>query len=226
MQIDSIQYLKQLEEQFEENHDPEIALQMEAYMRNQFRFLGIKAPKRKELLRPFLIQSKRPSVNELTGVVKTLWENPYREFQFSAMELTSKYNNVLDSGHFVLFEYMITTKSWWDTVDFIAANLVGNLVKKYPDQGMKQINKWRKSNNLWLLRTCIIFQLKYKSDVNEQFLFSIIKENLDHPDFFIRKAIGWALRQYAKFNPKPVLEFVNEHELSGLSRREALKHFN
>ena len=226
MQIKSIQYLKQLEEQFEDNRNPKIAVQMEAYMRNQFRFLGIKAAMRKELLKPFLIQTKRPSIDELRTVVKALWKNPYREFQFSAMELTSKYNKVLDPDYFVLFEYMITTKSWWDTVDSIAANLVGNLVKNYPDQGMKQINKWRKSNNLWLVRTCIIFQLKYKSDVDEQFLFSIIEENLDHPDFFIRKAIGWALRQYAKFNPNPVLEFVNDHELSGLSRREALKHFN
>jgi len=226
MRIDSNQYLKQLEKTFEENRNPEIAVQMEAYMRNKFRFLGIKAPQRKELLKPFLIQSNRPSVDELNSVVKTLWKNPYREFQFSAMELTSKYNKELDLDNFTLIEYMITTKSWWDTVDFIAANLVGNLVKKYPDQGMEQINKWRNSQNLWLLRTCIIFQLKYKSDVDEKFLFSIIVENLEHPDFFIRKAIGWALRQYAKFNPTAVLEFVNDHELSGLSRREALKHLS
>jgi len=226
MRIDSRQYLKELEKRFQEHRDSENAVQMEAYMRNQFRFLGIKAPLRKNLLKPFLLQSNRPSVDDLKTVVMALWENPYREFQFSAIELTSKYNNVLDKNSFALFEYMITTKSWWDTVDFIAANLVGNLVKKYPDQGMKQINKWRKSQNLWLVRTSIIFQLKYKSDVNELFLFSIIVENLDHPDFFIRKAIGWALRQYAKFNPKSVLEFVNDHELSGLSKREALKHFN
>ena len=226
MQIDSIHFLKQLENQFEEHRNSEIAVQMEAYMRNQFMFLGIKAPIRKELLKPFLNKSNRPPIDELRDVVKNLWENPYREFQFSAMELTSKYNKGLDPGFFTLFEYMITRKSWWDTVDYIASNLVGNLIKQYPDQGIKQINKWRQSENLWLVRTCIIFQLKYKTEVDEKLLFSIIEENIAHPDFFIRKAIGWALRQYAKFNPTPVLKFVNDHELSGLSKREALKHFN
>ncbi len=226
MQINSIQYYKQIEKRFEEHRNPKIAVQMEAYMRHQFRFLGIKASLRKELLKPFILNSNRPPVSELKNVVTALWESPYRELQFCGMELANKYSKILDPDFFVFFEYMITTKSWWDTVDFIAANLVGNLVKNYPDQGMKQINKWRKNQNLWLIRTCIIFQLKYKSDVDDEFLFSIIEENLDHPDFFIRKAIGWALRQYAKFNPKPVLQFVNDHELSGLSRREALKHLN
>lgn len=226
MQIDSTHYLKQLENQFEEHRNPEIAVQMEAYMRNHFRFLGIKAVKRKELLNPFLTKSNRPSLDDLSDVVKTMWKNPYREIQFCAMELTSKYNKELDPDFFILFEYMITTKSWWDTVDYIASNLVGNLIKQYPDMGMKQINKWRESENMWLVRTCIIFQLKYKTEVDEQLLFSIIEENLAHPDFFIRKAIGWALRQYAKFKPSQVLKFVNDHELSGLSRREAMKHFN
>lgn len=226
MLISSKHYLKQLEKKFAENCNPEIAVQMEAYMRNQFRFLGIKAPIRKELLKPFLLKSNRPPIEKLNTIVTSLWESPYREFQFSAMELTSKYNRLLDPDYFTLFEYMITTKSWWDTVDFIASSLVGNLVKRYPDHGMKQINIWRKSENLWLVRTCIIFQLKYKTDVDERLLYSVIEENLEDPDFFIRKAIGWALRQYAKFNPESVLKFVNSHDLSGLSRREALKHFN
>lgn len=226
MQINPIHYLKQLERQFEDHRNKEIAVQMEAYMRNQFSFLGIKAPIRKELSKPFLLKLNRPSIDVLNHVIINLWENPYREFQFCAMELTSKYNKELDPNFFTLFEYMITTKSWWDTVDFIASNLVGHLVKQYPTQGTKQINKWRKSENIWLIRTCILFQLKYKTDTDEQLLFSIIEENHTHPDFFIRKAIGWALRQYAKFNPTQVLKFVNEHALSGLSKREALKHFN
>ena len=225
MQLSFNNYIKKLELSFEENRNPEIAAQMEAYMRNQFRFLGIRAPRRKQLLNPFLLKSTKPLIEELSSVVNTLWKNPYREFQFAAMELTNRYSKQLDAEYFALFEYMITTKSWWDTVDFIAANLVGNLVKRYPEQGIKQINEWRTSENLWLVRTCIIFQLKYKAEVNENLLFSVIEENLNHPDFFIRKAIGWALRQYAKFKPETVFKFVNNHELSGLSRREALKHY-
>ena len=224
MQLKSTNYILQVEATFRANRNPKIAVQMETYMRNQFRFLGIKAPGRRELLRPFLLKENRPPLNDLNQVVKHLWENSEREYQFIAMEIANKYNKAFTADFFELFEYMITTKSWWDTVDYVASNLVGGLVKRFPKEGMKQISRWRKNDNLWLRRTCIIFQLKYKDQVDEPLLFSLIEENITHPDFFIRKAIGWALRQYGKYNPEAILTFINNHELSGLSKREALKH--
>jgi 3-methyladenine DNA glycosylase AlkD len=222
--MNSEEYLNQIEKQFASKGNPEIAQQMEAYMRNQFRFLGIKAPLRKELLKPFLAKANRPPLTELNDVIKHLWKKRQREYQVIAMEIANRYKNEMDAGYFSLLEYMITNKSWWDTVDYIASNLVGNLVIRLPEQGEKQINKWRYSGNLWLLRTCIIFQLKYKDKVDEALLFSLIEENINHPDFFIRKAIGWALRQYAKSKPDKVIAFVDSHDLSGLSKREALKN--
>jgi len=226
MRLNSENYIKQIEAAFNSNRNSDNASKMAAYMRNQFRFLGIKSPERRELLKPFLIKTNRPPIDDLNVVVKHLWQKPEREFQLIAMEIANKYVKEMSPEYFGLFQHMITTKSWWDTVDYIASNLVGGLVKTHPEQGMNQINKWRKSNHLWLVRTCLIFQLKYKDTVDEELLFSLIEENIDHPDFFIRKAIGWALRQYAKYKPEKVIAFVNNHELSGLSKREALKNLN
>jgi len=224
MQIKPENYIRQIEAIFNAHRNPEIAGQMEAYMRNQFQFLGIKAPARRELLKPFLTKANLPPLNELNNIVVHFWENPQREYQFIVMEMANRYIKEMTPEYFKLFEYMISTKPWWDTVDFIASNLVGSLALHYPYQGMNQINRWRKSNNLWLVRTCLIFQLKYKDKVDEKLLFSLIEENIEHPDFFIRKAIGWALRQYGKFEPENVITFVNSHALSGLSKREALKN--
>ena len=207
------------------DHADEInAKAMKAYMRDQFEFYGIKARERRELSRPFFSQRSRPKLELLDKIIDELWEDPHREVQFISMELVDKYKKQLTTVHFRMLEKMIITRSWWDTVDYIASTLVGNLVKRFPNEGYQIIEKWRNSGNMWLVRTCILFQLKYKDDVDEELLFSLIRENAQDKEFFIRKAIGWSLRQYAKFKPERVLWFADNHELSGLSRREALKH--
>lgn len=218
------QYISNLTTTLQENSNPENAKAMEAYMRNQFKFYGIKAQDRKALAAPFFRKENRPAKEELEATVMELWNDPHRELQFIAMELVDKYKKELDADYFLLLEKMIIQKSWWDTVDYIASNLVGNLVKRFPEEGYKMIKKWRSSGNFWLVRTCILFQLKYKDEVDEELLFSLIKENSGDKEFFIRKAIGWSLRQYAKYRPERVVWFVENHELSGLSRREALKN--
>jgi len=120
---------------------------------------------------------------------------------------------------------MITTKSWWDTVDFIAAKLVGDYFKKYPNQIGKYIQKWINSDNMWLQRTAILFQLKYKNQLDPKLLKYIIQSQLGSNEFFINKAIGWVLREYSKTNPTWVFNFVNTNEkgLSNLSKTEALR---
>jgi len=220
------EYFSDLDRAFEEAKNPTDAVYMEAYMRNKFRFLGIRAPLRKTLAKPFFLKSIRPPESSLKECVSVLWKSPWREMQFVGMELASKYKNELDAGYFELFEFMIVNKSWWDTVDYIAATLVGNLFLRFPEEGFRYIEKWRKSKNIWLIRTCIIFQLKYKEKIDEALLFSLIIENRQQNDFFIRKAIGWSLRQYAKTNPQRVIEFVKKSDISGLSKREALKNLN
>lgn len=121
-------------------------------------------------------------------------------------------------------EELIITKSWWETVDLTATNYVGSYFQKFPEQIDPIITKWRNSSNIWLNRTCLIFQLKYKNEVDFELLKSLIIQYQGNPEFFIQKAIGWSLRQYSKSNSEAVKVFVEEIELKGLARREAVKY--
>ena len=218
-------YCNKVVEAFEKHADPDNAAKMKAYMRGQFEFYGVKSPERKEIQKVLFQRDLLPPGSEIDGVICELWVREEREVQLFAMELLFKYKKEFDPSYFDLIEKMIVTRSWWDTVDYIASTLVGHMYKIYPEEGAKFISKWRKSENMWLNRTCLLFQLKYKNEVDEELLYSLIDQFIDHKDFFIRKAIGWSLRQYAKFDPESVLDFVNSRELSPLSRKEALKHF-
>ena len=216
-------YIQKIESTLREHSNSENALHMRKYMKNQFEYFGIKAPLRKEITREFLRKDNLPSTTSIHSIIHSLWEKPEREFQYFAMELLTKYVKSMESNFIQHLEYLITTKSWWDTVDFIAANLVGNFFLIHPELISPTTDKWAKSDNMWLQRTSILFQLKYKSSTDLKLLFRYIKMHSDSKDFFIRKAIGWALRVYSKTDPKTVSEFVKSNKLSGLSTREALK---
>ena len=221
-------YIIRLESTFSKNANSENAFKMKKYMKNKFEFFGINSPLRRDLCREFLRKENLPPFEIIKDVVIELWNKPERELQYFGMELLSKYSKQLKGDDYKLFEFMITTKSWWDSVDFIASNLVGTHFKLFPNL-MKPISiEWADSDNMWLQRTAIIFQLKYKGDTDTELLFEFIKLHASSNEFFIRKAIGWALREYSKTNPKLVLEFVQKHDqqLSGLSKREALKIIN
>jgi len=216
-------YITELEIAFQKHSNSENAFHMKKYMRNKFEFFGIKAPLRKEITRNFLRKNNLPNVSFIKDISVELWKKPEREFQYFGMELLTKYLNLLESDFIRHFEYLITTKSWWDTVDFIAANLVGKHFLNHSELIIPITKTWVNSDNIWLQRTSILFQLKYKSNTDLPLLFNYINMLSHSNEFFIRKAIGWALREYSKTNPKIVIEFVNSHDLSGLSRREALK---
>jgi 3-methyladenine DNA glycosylase AlkD len=205
------------------NTNPEYAQRMKAYMRNKFEYLGIKSPHRRELTKPFLNKAALPSVDELWPIVHELWKRPEREYQYFAMELTARYSKSVEKRWIDHYESLIISKSWWDTVDFISATLVGNYFKIFPETIEKVTETWMKSGNIWLQRTCLIFQLKYKDDVSTELLSSFIKDLSNSKEFFIAKAIGWSLREYSKRNPSWVLDFVQNNTLQSLSRREALK---
>ena len=121
---------------------------------------------------------------------------------------------------------MIINKSWWDTIDFLSPKIVGEYFKLYPETIENQIEKWLHSNNIWLQRSCLIFQLKYKETLNTQLLAHIIQFLLGSKEFFINKAIGWILREYSKTNPQWVIKFVYTNNLNTLSKREAFKFIN
>ena len=218
-------YVKQLKSLLEKNASPKQAPAMKKYMRDQFEYLGIKTPQSVALQKEFYAEHGLPEVTELDAILRDLWSLPQREFQYAAVGLLGRLNKQLPSEFIDTIEYLITTKSWWDTVDSIAGGTVGVHFKRYPAVKKKYLARWRKSENFWLRRTTILFQLNYKEETDFDLLCDIIRENLGSKEFFINKAIGWALRQYARTDPKAVKKFVNAtKELNPLSRREAMKH--
>jgi 3-methyladenine DNA glycosylase AlkD len=221
-----IEYLNQLTKAFEEHKDPVIALQMKAYMKNKFEFMGIKSPERRALSKPFNTGAARPEVKDLWPVVMQLWGFPEREFQYFAMELVSKYYKIVAQNWIEKYELLITKKSWWDTVDFIATTLAGEYFRKFPEQIPPVTGKWIRSGNIWLQRSCLIFQLKYKHETDTDLLSSFIIPLSKSKEFFIAKAIGWALREYSKCNPTWVKNFVENNTLQSLSKREALRRIS
>ena len=208
---------------FEKHANPDRAVKMRAYMKNQFDYLGLQSPLRRELTKQFFSENGYPEPNQLATIVDICWRLPQREYKYFAMELMVKMRKKAGHDAIHLYEKLITDESWWDTIDLIAPSLVGYHLQQYPEERITYINKWVASDNIWLKRSSILFQLKYKSETDTRLLSSIILKLKDSKEFFIRKAIGWILREYSKTDPGFVVRFVQTHELSGLSHREALK---
>jgi len=219
-------YFAELRKAFEEHADPVKAAGAKAYMRNKSEFYGLSSPLRRQLVKEFIVKSGYPPYEQLDELVHYAWAQPQREWQYVAMEIVVKYAKKADQNLLDLAEWMITNKSWWDSVDFVAPNIAGALLKKYPELKMQYIEKWMQSGNLWLQRSCLLHQLRDNKTLDSVLLFNLCERLADHPDFFIRKAIGWSLRQYSKAFPETVVDFVNSHRLNNLSRKEALKVIN
>ncbi len=196
---------------------------MKRYMRDQFDYLGIKMPELMALLKEHERVHGLPSLMDLDTILRDLWGLPQREYQYVGNSLLSDFASELPASFVTTLEYLIVTKSWWDTVDTIAAGALGTHFKRYPAVRRKYLARWRKSDNIWLRRSTILFQLTYKSETDFALLCDIICENLGSKEFFINKAIGWALRQYTRTDPEAVRRFVAETPLHPLSAREAMK---
>ena len=216
-------FIETLQLEFEKNANTAIALQQKAYMRGQFEYHGLKTPKRREIQKPFLVKEYLPEKSDIIPLVKTLWKKPQRDYHYFAQELAFKYVRQQVPEDMALYEYMVVHNSWWDTIDFIAINLMGSYFKKFPEQRAFYVKKWLESNNFWLHRCALLFQLKYKTDIDTHLLSATINALLGSKEFFINKAIGWVLREYSRTNPKWVLDFANKTSLHNLSRREALR---
>ncbi|KAF0199876.1 MAG: hypothetical protein FD166_304 [Bacteroidetes bacterium] len=196
---------------------------MSRYMLDKYEFFGIHSPLRKKLVAGFVSMNGLPSPEQLDDTVRHTWQLPQRELHYAIMEIASRKVYLTDPERIRLFEFMITTNSWWDTVDFIAANLVGPWLVRHKAATGNITQAFMESDNIWLQRTVLLFQLKYKKETDQELLFSTIRQLNSSKEFFIRKAIGWALREYSKTNPGSVISFTDNTELSPLSRREALK---
>jgi len=217
-------YVASLKTLFEKNADPVQAMPMKKYMQDQFEYLGIKTPQNVALQKRFFEEYGFPKRSDLDIVLRDLWSLPQREFQYVAVGLLGRANKEIPTKFVKTIEYLLVTKSWWDTVDSIAGGTVGVHFQRFPEVREKYLAKWRPSENFWLRRTAILFQLNYKKETDFDLLCEIICENLGSKEFFINKAIGWALRQYARTDPKAVRKFVKSTDLHPLSRREAMKH--
>ncbi len=229
-----MEYTENLKKLLEKVQDVHYAKAISQYMRNKFDFLGIKAPERKELLKIFFKENGLPTKENFEEIIKKLWEMPQREYQYCALEIFALFIKKNENNYLDLAEYLITQHSWWDTVDILAPNIVGKMFLYLGKTDEKIVenytNKWANSNNIWLKRTSIIFQLTYKKNTNVELLEKYIllnqQDKVFSKEFFIQKAIGWALRQYARTDKEFVKDFVEKHHetLSNLSKREALKH--
>ncbi|MFD0696098.1 DNA alkylation repair protein [Paenibacillus sp. GCM10027628] len=216
-------YTDKLEAHLRAHRHAENAPSMEAYMKNNFPFLGIKNPERVALTKQFWKENGLPKGAEGIAIARELWELPEREFAYTALMMFIQLRKELKRDDIDLLEQLVVTKSWWDTVDTIADHLIGYHLQRYPELIPAHVEKWLASGNMWLQRTAILFQLKYKTKTDVSLLFDCIRRMADSKEFFIRKAIGWALREYSKTDAEAVRAFVVETELSPLSVREALK---
>ncbi|NMB28134.1 MAG: DNA alkylation repair protein [Tissierellia bacterium] len=207
---------------FYKNRNKENADPMAKYMRNLFPFLGLKKPERTALSKQFLKERKKDTKVDWEFIFKC-YDMPEREFQYLAIDYMEKVKDLFTPEDMENVEKLLTTKSWWDSVDAIN-KVVGHIVMKYPQTKEDVILKWIKSDNIWLNRIAIIFQLKYKEKTDTVFLSNAILYNCETTEFFINKAIGWALREYSKTDKEWVKEFIDNNNLSKLSIREGSKY--
>jgi len=218
-------FTNNLEQEFRKVASAETAVPMEAYMKNNFSFFGIKTTPRRILFKEIWNLHKEEVKQNAREIAMELFSMKEREFHYCAIEILMKeLKKKYRKEDVQLIEKMIVTHSWWDSVDTIAKYLLGNYLAQFPEEIPNVINQFSSSENMWLNRSAILFQLDYKAQTDAELLFSICEKHKASKEFFIQKAIGWALRDYSRFNPKEVTEFVAKTNLKPLSKREALRN--
>jgi 3-methyladenine DNA glycosylase AlkD len=204
----------------------EDAFFMKKYMKNKFDFFGIKTIQRRLLVKTYFQKKEYPNLKEILKFVKECYHYSEREMHLIAIEVAAKVLKQQKHVDSDLMKWMITNQSWWDSVDGISTEIVAVAVKNMrKNEEESLVNDYLNSNNMWLQRTAIIYQRKFRLHTDVAILSKSIKHCLGSKEFFINKGIGWALREYAKHNPTWVKEFVKNNEnLAPLSRREALRN--
>lgn len=202
--------------------DPERAVPMKAYMKNRFDYLGIAKPHIAQICKPFFKQAAKQDID--WRFVAQCWESPYRELQYCALNYLKAMQKQLTPQDIPRLEKLITEKSWWDTSD-VLDRIVGGIALNYSEVNAVLLD-WSRSDNIWLRRVAIDHQLLRKEKTDTALLEQIIRNNLAQKEFFINKAIGWALRDYSKTNPAWVRAFITRHRshMAALSIREAEKY--
>ncbi|MGH2485882.1 MAG: DNA alkylation repair protein [Ktedonobacterales bacterium] len=228
MAIDHVDLIAAVRAELARVADPAKAPAMRAYMKSEMPYLGVPMPRLRAVCRVVFAAHPLASFEVWRGAALTLWRDArYREERYAAIALTGdrryRGNQRLDA--LPIYEEMIVSGAWWDYVDELATHRVGPLLAGFPASMRATMLAWSRDTNLWKRRTAILCQTTFKADTDEALLFACIEPNMGDHDFFIRKAIGWALREYAKSRPDAVRDFVRlrEASLSPLSRREATR---
>ncbi|MFJ6938522.1 DNA alkylation repair protein [Streptomyces sp. NPDC101132] len=205
--------------------DPVRAAAAAAYMKGVAPFLGIPTPRRRELSRAVLAGLPRPAEADCKAIALRCWALPEREYHYFAVDYLRRHVGRCSSDLLPVVRRLLVTVPWWDTVDLLAAHTVGPLVAADPALAAV-MDDWSGDADLWLVRTALLHQLRFKEATDTGRLFGYCLRQAGHPDFFVRKAIGWSLREYAKTDPDAVREFVAgaRDRLAPLSVREALKN--
>ena len=226
MSVNVERFHSELVRQFSANADASRAAGASAYMRDQFEFFGIDAPSRRRLLRQTQKTLGVPS--NVLDFADLCWTDKQREMQYVACDVLSqpKVLRLLMLEDVPRLERLITQKSWWDSVDVLAPTIVGGILRPFPNLVRDHARAWIECDNIWLQRTAILVQLKYREATDFDLLAECILIRATSDEFFVRKAAGWALRSFAYVRPDRVRKFVHDHrqELSGLTCREALKN--
>ena len=207
----------------EENRNELLAESMSKYMQDKFRFLGVRGATRTEIYKKYFPDARKTKTIDW-DFVENCWNKEEREFQYVVVYYLKAIQKFLKREDISRLKYLIVTKSWWDTIDLLA-KVVGSLIIRI--EGYDQIMlEWSKDSNIWLRRVAILYQLSLKDKVDKQVLDKILVNNLGDSEFFINKAVGWALRDYSKYNPEWVREFIkkNKENMANLSIREASKY--
>ena len=224
MTLSIADYYQMMVTLLEENGNPKVAAAQKQYMRNKFEFYGLKSPERRLIQKAILVEYGMPSIEQLPNLLDLLWQNPHRDLQLYGIDLIERSIKKVERDFIDVLEKLILTKSWWDTVDMLAGKLAAQHFKRFPELVPAYPNKWMASENIWLQRSAIIFQLKYRKTTDTKLLFNYILQLKDSEEFFIQKAAGWALREYSKTDWELIHDFLEEHpDLAPLTRREGLK---
>ena len=213
----------EIKRRFEAREDKVNAASMSKYMRNMFIFYGLPAPRRKEVYRDIIRSDKKEKAVD-RGFLDQCYDDEHREFQYLVYDYLLALKGCVSFDDIPKIKYYITTRSWWDTIDFLC-KVIGDVGTRDPRVRDLMI-EWSKNENIWLKRTAIEHQLGLKDKTDVDLLETVIVNNLGSSEFFVNKAIGWALRDYAKTDQKYVKSFIDRHgdEMAGLSIKEARKY--
>ena len=214
--------VEELDKELKAVANPDDAVAMKAYMKNKFEFLGVKTPARRKLTKAFFKQHTDSVID--WNFINEAWKNPYRELQYTALDYLEIRKKLLTPSDLPRLKKLAQTKSWWDTIDFLD-RLVGSIIARFPET-KEIIVAWSCDEDIWLRRLAIDYQLLRKEKTDTELLEKILVNNLGRTEFFINKAIGWALRDYSKTNPDWVRDFIERHqtEMAALSIREGSKY--